>query len=81
MQKNKKHDRPFHLHLEYFSRLKVCLLIVAGLMAITLARGDRDMFATAAEKAGDIGSHMSEERLHPHIHFNILRVATTSSGR
>lgn len=50
-------------------------------MAITLARGDRDMFAAAAEKAGDVGAHMSEERLHPHMHVNILRVATISSGR
>lgn len=83
MQKTKKiiKDRPFHLHLEYFFRWKVFLLMTAGLLAFALARSDANMLAAAAEKAGDVGAHMSEERLHPHISVNILRVATTASGR
>jgi hypothetical protein len=84
LQKNQKphtRDRPIHLHLEYFFRLKLFLLMAAGLLAFALARTDSNALAVVAEKAGDVGAHMSEERLHPHISVNILRVATIASGR
>lgn len=81
----KKHRRPFHLHLEYFFRLRVCLLIAAGLLTLAFVRSDREMLAAAphayAEGAGYVGSHMSEERLHPHHTLHVLRVPTISSGR
>ena len=87
-QKNnskKKHKRPFHLHLEYFFRWRVSLVIAAGMLVLAFAHSDRDMLAAApratAEEVGYVGRHLNEERLHPHMALNILRPPTTSSGR
>lgn len=82
---SKQHKNPFHLNVEYFFRLKICLLLATGLLTLTVMRGDRDVLSAVpqayAEGAGAIGSHMSEERLHPHTSVHVLRVPTISSGR
>jgi hypothetical protein len=83
--KSKKHARPFHLHLESFFRLRVCLVLAAGLLMLALARSERDMLLAApqayAEGVSYVGSHLSEERLHPHHTLHILRPPTIASGR
>lgn len=74
--------RPFHLHLEYFFRLRVCLIVAAAIIGVAVAQADQDVLATvphaSAAGVGYVGSYLSEERLHPHSQVHVLRMPTVS---
>lgn len=62
---NQKHEKPFHLHVEYFFRKQYCLVAVLALMLVALIKVDgstltlvRDAYA---EGFGIVGQYMREE--------------------
>jgi hypothetical protein len=65
--KHKKHERPFHLHLEYFFRHQYMLMAVVGFMAVAAVRADTRVFGVMRDAYnygfGIVGQYLREEPL------------------
>ena len=83
--KNKKHQKPFHLHLEYFFRKQYCVVAVLMLMMLALLRTDGKMMNVMreayAQGFGVVGQFMREETTRMPVTFNISARVPTTSGQ
>lgn len=82
--KNKKHERPFHLHVEYFFRKQYCVFVVLGLMMLAAVKTDARVFGLVrdayAQGFGLVGQYMREETTRMPVTFNIAGRLPTISG-
>jgi hypothetical protein len=83
--KKQKHERPFHLHLEYFFRKQYCLLVVMALMMVAILKTDGRLLGLVrqayAEGFGLVGQYMREETTRVPVTFNIAGRQPTISGQ
>ena len=81
----KQHNRPFHLHVEYFFRKQYCVAIVLGLMMLAAVKTDSRLFGLMrdayAQGFGLVGQYMREETTRMPVTFNISGRLPTISGR
>jgi hypothetical protein len=83
--KNTKHNRPFHLHVEYFFRERTLLLTAMALFLVAIAQSDgkamgimRDAYA---EGFGMIGQYLREETARDPASIDIGTRMPTISGQ
>ena len=74
--------KPFHLHVEHFFRMRICLLIVVSLLMVAILRADSKLLGMAreayAEGFGLIGAYMREETARMPATFATVRTPTIS---
>lgn len=84
-KKQNKHERPLHLHLEYFFRKQYCLLAVMVLVAVAVIKTDARLIGLVrqayAEGFGLVGQYMREETTRVPVTFDIAGRLPTVSGR
>lgn len=77
-----KPKKPLHLHIEHFSRMRVCLLIVISLLFVAIVKTDSKLLGVVrdayAEGFGLVGTYMREETTRTPVTFNVLRSPTIS---
>ena len=82
--KNKKHAKPFHLHVEHFFRQQLVIYAVLALVGVGLLKADNKTMLAARhayiEGAGAVGEFMREETTRMPVMVNLARI-TTNSGR
>lgn len=83
--KNQKHERPFHLHVEYFFRKQYCVYVVLVLMMLAAIKTDSRVFGLMreayAQGFGLVGQYMREETTRMPVTFNIASRLPTISGQ
>ncbi len=83
--KNKKHQKPFHLHVEHFFRKKYIVLGMLAFLAIAILRADAKTMSVMreayAQGYGLVGQYMREETTRLPMSFEIGVRAATHSGR
>ena len=83
-QKQHKHKKPFHLHVEHVSRMPILLGIFIGLFMVALLKSDSRMVGMVreayAEGSGLVGSYMREETVRMPVTLTTIR-ANTISGK
>lgn len=81
----KHHDRPFHLHLEYFFREQYCVLAAIALLMIAIIKTDGRVLSMMreayAQGFGLVGQYMREETTRMPVSFDIAGRLPTISGR
>ncbi|HSW98992.1 MAG TPA: hypothetical protein VLF71_04085 [Candidatus Saccharimonadales bacterium] len=84
-KKQNKHERPLHLHLEYFFRKRYCLLAVMALMAAAVLKSDMRLMGIVRQAYADgfglVGQYMREETTRVPVTFDIAGRLPTVSGR
>lgn len=75
--------RPVHLHIEYFFRKRVCLLVVMALMAVAIIKSDgkflgimRDAYSHGY---GMIGAYLREEPVRTPLTVAVARIPAITS--
>jgi len=80
-----KHHKPFHLHVEYFSRERYCLYAVLCLLFLaTVKSGGRVIGVvrqTYTDGFGVVGQYMREETTRVPVTFDIAGRLPTVSGK
>lgn len=75
-------QKPIHLHIEHVSRLRICLVLAAGLFTLALVRADSRMLGIVrdayAEGAGHLGSYLREETARHTSGVHVARDTTIS---
>ncbi|HSX17121.1 MAG TPA: hypothetical protein VLH86_03415 [Patescibacteria group bacterium] len=83
--KNKKDQKPFHLHIEYFFRKQYCVLAVLSLMMLALLKTDGKLMGVMreayAQGFGVVGQFMREETTRVPVTFDITGRVPTISGQ
>lgn len=82
MRKNKKHQKPFHLHIEHHFRKQYVLLGVLALLVLALAKSDGKMLNGIRQAYeggyGAIGAYLREETAHRHVGLEAPKNPTIS---
>ncbi|HJQ08859.1 MAG TPA: hypothetical protein VJ836_05265 [Candidatus Saccharimonadales bacterium] len=85
MKTTNRHEKPFHLHLEYFFRKQYCLLAVLALLLIALVKTEGRLLGVVREAYaygyGIIGQYMREETTRELITSDVGLRAPTTSGK
>ncbi|HUC89331.1 MAG TPA: hypothetical protein VMR45_00860 [Patescibacteria group bacterium] len=87
MKTNNKqnHQKPFHLHVEYFFRKRYCLLAVLGLMGFVMMKSDGKVMGIVreayAQGFGIVGQFMREETTKTPILYESVGRVPTISGK
>ena len=80
--KNKKHSKPFHLHVEHFFRRQYVIYGILALVALGCVKADNRTLAIMhqayTEGYHDVGEHMREETTRMPVLVNMARAATIS---
>lgn len=80
--KNKKHTKPLHLHLEHFFRRQYVIYGILALVAVGFIKADNRMMAVMhqayAEGFRDVGEYMREETTRMPVLVHVARAATIS---
>ncbi len=78
-----KHQKPFHLHLEYFFRQQYCLLAVLALLMVAIIKSDGKFLGIMRDAYnhgyGLTGAYMREETTRTPLTVIVARVPAIAS--
>ena len=81
-KKNPKYQKPLHLHIEHFFRMKSLLAVVSALMMVAILKADSKMMGmfreAYAQGYGQVGSYMREETVRSPLTIALPRPHTIS---